>query len=560
MKTVLLLLKKDRQIFLSENFNGKRRHDVFGALSTIILLALLYGTFVYVFYHFARFYMSATFEVQGAERARAFELTTFVYAAMLLINIFVGVKQIYSALVSSNDCDVLIYQPISQQHLFLYKLIKIYIGQIVSTLLVLLPSAIVIDVLSASVGGFCYYLTVVFHLLLCPLLGCAIAALFTVPFNGIMRFVQRKFVLHLILYVIVLALGFWLYGMFLSVLTDLIQTGELLYVLDSSTVNAVAAVAAKFYPVKFFSNMLFGQNVAVSLLSVLGICAVAGVVTYFVIRAMYFKVLQQKLEGDIKIFRKKKSVAKIHSPLAALVKKEFLIILRTPTYAFAYFATTFTLPFMVYVCANLMRSMVATLPNVALINCDFEIAIFVIAMFSVLTNTFCTSNISRDGKMFSMLKTMPVDGHLVVKAKLLFCSVVSVASVLVSCIVLLCVSYLNWWQALVIFAVASLLDIAEIAFATKRDLAKPHLPQNDRDEVTEDNNNVSAVTLLGLVCAVLLGGGALAMSLILSLLYTNALALTVTMTFVFIAVILVFILSLVYLFRDLEDNFYKAED
>lgn len=560
MKTVLLLLKKDRQIFLSENFNGKRRHDVFGALSTIILLALLYGTFIYVFYHFARFYMSATFEVQGAERARAFELTTFVYAAMLLINIFVGVKQIYSALVSSNDCDVLIYQPISQQHLFLYKLIKIYIGQIVSTLLVLLPSAIVIDVLSASVGGFWYYLTVVFHLLLCPLLGCAIAALFTVPFNGIMRFVQRKFVLHLILYVIVLALGFWLYGMFLSVLTDLIQTGELLYVLDSSTVNAVAAVAAKFYPVKFFSNMLFGQNVAVSLLSVLGICAVAGVVTYFVIRAMYFKVLQQKLEGDIKIFRKKKSVAKIHSPLAALVKKEFLMILRTPTYAFAYFATTFTLPFMVYVCANLMRSMVATLPNVALINCDFEIAIFVIAMFSVLTNTFCTSNISRDGKMFSMLKTMPVDGHLVVKAKLLFCSVVSVASVLVSCIVLLCVSYLNWWQALVIFAVASLLDIAEIAFATKRDLAKPHLPQNDRDEVTEDNNNVSAVTLLGLVCAVLLGGGALAMSLILSLLYTNALALTVTMTFVFIAVILVFILSLVYLFRDLEDNFYKAED
>lgn len=560
MKTVLLLLKKDRQIFLSENFNGKRRHDVFGALSTIILLALLYGTFIYVFYHFARFYMSATFEVQGAERARAFELTTFVYAAMLLINIFVGVKQIYSALVSSNDCDVLIYQPISQQHLFLYKLIKIYLGQIVSTLLVLLPSAIVIDVLSASVGGFWYYLTVVFHLLLCPLLGCAIAALFTVPFNGIMRFVQRKFVLHLILYVIVLALGFWLYGMFLSVLTDLIQTGELLYVLDSSTVNAVAAVVAKFYPVKFFSNMLFGQNVAVSLLSVLGICAVAGVVTYFVIRAMYFKVLQQKLEGDIKIFRKKKSVAKIHSPLAALVKKEFLIILRTPTYAFAYFATTFTLPFMVYVCANLMRSMVATLPNVALINCDFEIAIFVIAMFSVLTNTFCTSNISRDGKMFSMLKTMPVDGHLVVKAKLLFCSVVSVASVLVSCIVLLCVSYLNWWQALVIFAVASLLDIAEIAFATKRDLAKPHLPQNDRDEVTEDNNNVSAVTLLGLVCAVLLGGGALAMSLILSLLYTNALALTVTMTFVFIAVILVFILSLVYLFRDLEDNFYKAED
>lgn len=560
MKTVLLLLKKDRQIFLSENFNGKRRHDVFGALSTIILLALLYGTFIYVFYHFARFYMSATFEVQGAERARAFELTTFVYAAMLLINIFVGVKQIYSALVSSNDCDVLIYQPISQQHLFLYKLIKIYLGQIVSTLLVLLPSAIVIDVLSASVGGFWYYLTAVFHLLLCPLLGCAIAALFTVPFNGIMRFVQRKFVLHLILYVIVLALGFWLYGMFLSVLTDLIQTGELLYVLDSSTVNAVAAVVAKFYPVKFFSNMLFGQNVAVSLLSVLGICAVAGVVTYFVIRAMYFKVLQQKLEGDIKIFRKKKSVAKIHSPLAALVKKEFLIILRTPTYAFAYFATTFTLPFMVYVCANLMRSMVATLPNVALINCDFEIAIFVIAMFSVLTNTFCTSNISRDGKMFSMLKTMPVDGHLVVKAKLLFCSVVSVASVLVSCIVLLCVSYLNWWQALVIFAVASLLDIAEIAFATKRDLAKPHLPQNDRDEVTEDNNNVSAVTLLGLVCAVLLGGGALAMSLILSLLYTNALALTVTMTFVFIAVILVFILSLVYLFRDLEDNFYKAED
>lgn len=554
---LLLLLKKDFSFFGS----GKkaRRHDMLGSISTFVLLALLYGTFIYVFYSFSKTYLNATFQVAEAAKDRAYELMTFVYVGLLLINVIVGVKQIYSALVSSNDCDVLLCQPISQQELFLYKIIKIYGAQVVSTLLILLPCAVVIDILCGYVGGFLYYFTIFCHLILCPLAGCAISSLIALPFNGVMQFVERKFVLHLVLYVVVLGVGFFFYGKFLSLLTGLIQSGELKYLLDIERVHTISSVANHLYPFKFFSDMLFGKNVLISLISVLGICLLSGVVSYFVIKAMYIKILQIKLEGEQKIYYKKSKITAC-SPLFALLKKEFIIILRTPSYAFSYFATTFTLPFMVYVCSNLLSSMLSTIPNIALIECNYEIAIFVIAMFSVLTNTFCTTNISRDGKMFAMLKTMPVGGDLIVKAKLLFCLIVSEISVLVSSLVLLISGFINPWQALVIFILASLLGIAEIAFATRRDLNKPNLPNNDRDEVIEDNNNISTVMIIGLVIAILLGGGALLMSLVLSLLYTKTVAIIATLAFLFVAVGIVLALSLVYLFKGLKLKFYQSEE
>lgn len=560
MKNILLLFKKDFTTSFSTRVKGNKRRDLFGIISTIILLAFLYGTFIYVFYAFAKFYLGSTFQVEGADKSRAFELATFVYAALLLVNLIVGVKQIYSALVSSNDADVLLSQPISQQELFFYKLAKILLAQIFSTAIILLPCGIVIDIISPAAGGFVYYLILFIHLFLTPLAGFAIAALIALPFNKVMRYVQRKFVLHLVLFVIVLAVGFGIYSMFLKVLTTLIQSGELKYALDFETVTQISKVAHSFYPFRFFSNMLFKINFGLSLLVVLAICAISAVATYFITKAMYTKILQQKMEGDIKIYRKKEKPPKARSPLATLMVKEFKIILRTPSYAFQYFATTFTMPFMVYICVNLMRSMVSTLPTIALVNADYEIAIFVIAMFTVLTNTFCTTNISRDGKMFGMLKTMPVSGSLIVKAKVLFCAIVSEIAVLASCIILMAVKFITVWQGAVIFVLASMLVFAEIAFATRRDLVRPNLPQNSRDEVVEGNNNVSTLTFLGLIYSIILGGGALALSLVLSILYDKGISIMVTLIFVFSIVSIVFVLSMIYLFKGLNKKFYQSEE
>ena len=81
MNNVILLFKKDFAERFSSTFRKEKgRRDVFGILSTFLLLVVLYGTFIFVYYRFAKMYVSTTFEVANAAKDRAYELLTMIYA------------------------------------------------------------------------------------------------------------------------------------------------------------------------------------------------------------------------------------------------------------------------------------------------------------------------------------------------------------------------------------------------------------------------------------------------------------------------------------------------
>lgn len=552
---ILLLFKKDLSQSVLSTF--KRKHgerDLFGIIATFLLLLVLYGTFIFVFNGFAKSYLSAIFEDSNAVNARTYELLTMVFSVVLIINILVGIKNIHSALLESKDVEVLLCQPISSGELFAYKLIKIYFSQIISSLLVLIPSSIVLDNLT-YLGGVGYYAVIIGEVLLLPLVSCAIASLLAIPFNYISRFISQHFILHLISYVLLLLVGFSLYGVFLKELTYLVSSGKLTMVFDIITVTKIGEICSKLYPINFFSNLLVGKSIATSILFLLLIGVIGFVIAGLIIKSMYNVILQKRMEGTVKYYGKKTKY-KMRNPVWSLIYKEFLVVLRTPSYAFQYFATAFTLPVMVYICVNLMQDMMKTL---TFVNCDFEIAVFTISAFAVLTNTFCTTNISRDGKMYGMLRTLPVSGKTVVWSKVIFCSIISIASVLASVITLLAVGYLSWWQALTLFFSASILSFAEIAFSTRKDLNKPHLPESDKDEVEEGNSTVSSLIFLGLITSIITGGGAVAISIVLSLLGTSIQVVLASAGLVVGISVIVFVFSLIYIIKGLNEQYYSSE-
>ncbi len=558
MNAVLLLLKKDYRERYSSVFKRDKAHkDLFGVISTFILLAILYATFVFVFSRFASSYLGAVFGEPDTEGVkRVYELSAMVYVAVLILNTLVGVKKIQTSLSDGKDAEVLLCQPISATQLFIYKLLKIYFAQILSTALVLIPSAMVLQVKSPYAGGVWYNIATFLQVFTLPFLSCALSTLIALPFSSLMRFVERKFVLHLILYVIVIAVMFLLYGRFLKVLSALLNTGEINYVFNRTVVYKITTFVSYAYPANLLSNILFGKKLLLSILLILLISLVSAAVTYLIIRAVFIKSLQLKMEGETKFYRRKKVKNTQKNPLFSLMCKEFIVILRTPTYAFQYFATVFTLPLMVYVLVNLMRSMVSAL---TVINCDFEIAVFVIAMFSVLTNTFCTSNISRDGKMLGMLKTLPIKGSTVVFGKVIFCMATSLVSIIASIVVLGAAGYLNLWQCAIIFIAASMLSFSEVAFSTRKDLNNPALPQNDKEIVEEGSRTVSEVVFIGLIASLLCGAGSLAISAILGLIYSLSTVIWASVGFVMTVVTVVFVLSLFYLKKGLEQKFYETE-
>lgn len=552
MKLIKLLFKRD----LMENVSSlKKKTDIIGLFSSMLLILLVYGVFIYVFNNFAKMYIATDFGNSLLSVERVKEIFTIAFTLVFVVNVIVGVKKMYNVLTDVKDNDVLIYQPINTGSIFIYKLLKVYLSQIASTVFIVLPISIVIDMLIPTIGGISYYILTGIIMLLIPLISTAIASVCSIPYMAIMKKISSKFIIMLGIYVVIVAAAFLLYGSFLNILSELIRTGNIKYVFDYRTIDGISNLSNKLYPSKFFTNIMMNNNVLLNVLIVVGISLIAVAISYFLVKKIYIKIIQNALEGNHTIYHNSAKL-KVRSPNMTLLYKEFLVVLRTPTYAFQYFAMAISLPFMVYICAFLLESMLSTL---TIIDCNYALAIFVVSMFSILTNTFCTTNISRDGKMFAMMKTMPVTIHKIINMKLVFCSVVSLASVFVSCFVLLVTGFLNFGYFLVTFVIGFLFSLVQIAYATRKDMKKPTFPNNNQEEITEGNSNMSTLIVVGLITTVIAGGGSVLLSVFLGMQYNPTVASLASIGFVCVITLISLIASFIYLHKGIDEAYYVRD-
>lgn len=554
MKKIIILLKKDFTEYFLSIFKRPKK-DIINIVSSIILITIIYGTFIFVFYKFVEMYLGLIFDNPLNKEKRLFELITLSYTVIILVNVIVGVKKIYSTSLNTKSMEILIYQPLSSKTIFFYKLIKIYFSQILSTILIIVPVSIVIS-LNFNFSNALYFLMILLHIILVPLVSCGVASLISIGYNYIMDLLEKKFVLHLIIYIIILGTCFYLYSIFLNVLTKLLQNGDISYFFELKRINVIGNICDNLFIINSFGKMIISDHVMLNFIMIFVVSIISVLISVIVIGVIYKKILQIKMEGLNKKTSKKVKDYKKHKPINSLIIKEFKVVLRTPSYAFQYFATAFTLPFMVYVCTNIMKNMMYKIPGLALINCDYELSIFVISMFVVISNTFCTTNISRDGEMFYILKTLPINGKKLVFSKIIFCLIVSEISILLSVMLLSFTSILVLWQAVVIFVIASILSISEIMFATKLDLNHPSLKSNDSNE---ESSSTSIIILLGLITSIILGVGSIVLKIVMGLIYSLKVAILLSISFLCLVVILIFIISFLYLVKGLNKKFYEFE-
>jgi hypothetical protein len=215
-----------------------------------------------------------------------------------------------------------------------------------------------------------------------------------------------------------------------------------------------------------------------------------------------------------------------------------------------------TLPFMVYTCSSILQTMIETL---TIIDCNYSLAIFVVSIFSILTNTFCTTNISRDGRMFGIMKTLPIAIEKIIGVKILFCSIVSFVSVLVSCIVLYVSGFLSLEYSFITFIIGFMFSLVQIIYATRKDMKYPTFPTNNQEEITEGNSNMSTLILVGLITTLITGGGSLLLSIVLGMQYDTQLAAIISIGFVLFVATTALIASIIYMFRGLKKRYYIQE-
>ena len=558
MFQVFLLFKKDFTEKYSNLFR-KNKSDIISYITTLLLMTVLYGTFIYVYYRFGKMYLNQIFDNPMNMELRLFELMTFTYSGIILLNILLGIRQIYKTMMSVKDMEVLIAQPISSKTIFIYKIVKIYLYQVFSTMIVLIPVAIVVSTTSNLDFDIGYAFTIAFQLLLIPMISCGIASMLSIIYNYVMEFIENKFILHLICYVVILGIGFYLYSIFLNLLSTLLQNGDIAYFFELRRILLINKMANNLFPANLLGNMIIKNNYLLNTIIIIGCSIVCLCIAAFFVGFIYHKILQNKLEGLNTSLKSLKAAYKEHSQMTSLIEKEFKVVLRTPNYAFQYFATTFTLPFMVYICVNLMKKMFLKIPLLSLISLDYEIALFVISMFMVITNTFCTTNMSRDGKMVYILKTLPLSGKTIVFSKIIFCIIVAEISIVLSVFVLLVTRYLTIIQALIIFIISSIVSVSEIMLATRRDLNNLSISETENSELDDENTGTSLIIFIGILISLVLGVVSTLIKVVIATLQSSILAYIISTASLFLLVSIVFLVSLRYLMKNINEKFHNFE-
>ena len=257
------------------------------------------------------------------------------------------------------------------------------------------------------------------------------------------------------------------------------------------------------YPASFIANVLLGRSIGANIAFLIAISVCSAGIGLGVTHILFTKLLQTKFYLHIPRAKRRVLHFAKHSAVIGLLKKEFLLVLRTPSYSYMYFTTAVAMPVMAFYSARMGLVLIESL--IGGLRSNFEVCTFIVLLYSTLTNTFCSTNVSRDGNNSTVMKTLPYSPAKILFSKILFCSLISLASVAITCIVFASTKMETPWDALATFASAMIMSVAQILFATRLDLNHPHFAKAENGEITESNSTVSTVIFSGLIASFIIG-------------------------------------------------------
>ena len=137
-------------------------------------------------------------------------------------------------------------------------------------------------------------------------------------------------------------------------------------------------------------------------------------------------------------------------------------------------------------------------------------------MFLSMGTSFAATSITREGGNFFHTKIIPVSFTKQIVVKFLMYVFVSIPSIIISCLVLAFAGFLSYTDVMLIALAVCMIVIGSIASSINLDIKRPQFMFLDGKEITNSNGNINASITIGFVIAVLMGIGAIAVSMFVS--------------------------------------------
>ncbi len=476
----------------------KHRADLFGSIVSFLLTLFVLGIFGFLFYAIAENYVGIRIDKISDPAARAHEFLTLLYALILVVSAWLSLVRMSRTLVRFSGREIFLRLPVSSSVVFSSKLTALLLSHYISTVpLIFVVNLIVYLALDISA---LFWLTTALVIIFLPLISFVLAALLLVPFIYIVDFVSKRYIAVFVSLCSALAIAFMLYAGLLSVVQEMFTLGSIKFLFNEDFITFMQTVARVSYPVNLLADLTLCENVVPAILISIGIVAIGGVLVYFITHTLYKITLYKNKPVPNAPRRRPKSRAL--SPFVSLLKKEFLLVYREPRFVFSFYAFALSMPVMVYSCFTLFRTLI---DNALGLRVDFALSLFILLIFCILTNTFCATNISREGLGALRNKLLPIPARRILFAKAAFCMSVATLSVLASALVLVIFADVALLDGIVLWLFGSLFSLSHILIATRMDLNCASLGAESQASEESANHTMAKTVLIGLLFSFMIG-------------------------------------------------------
>ena len=511
LNNLLTLTKFNLRYFLFprfENKNAKIKYIVAMSVMGLVFLIPIGGLVAGLY-----FLITAT---QNVEATR--DLLSTLFALSQLVTLFFGISTYLQVMYLAKDKNILATLPVSSAEVFISKIITVTAMELLVEVALVLPTTIVTAVALAKIG---YSLTVWYFALIpvaiitLPLLVILLISVFSFPLMKFYTFLKKHQTVGAIIIValivgLLLAIYIPLYSNIGNSNVDIPvdENGNPIEYTEEeqaamqqetweNTLNNIGLIGKYSFHTLALAKAMFNESAGLNLLIYLGI-TLATFAVGIVLSIFLYRSTVQSLEENISI--NVKGSYEETSLMKSLMLRDFKTTTRDMS-KFINFLMAYVMgPAMTFVMIFIMsmNSKGADESSMVYINAFSKGFALGYTLFMVGgANAAASVGFSLEGKSFSILKTLPVKGVDIFKAKLRVLDIASCCSVTVCMIIAAIMTKFNVIDIFGYLIAAVITVVSMNAYCLHRDLKNPKLDWNIIKDITK--NNMSTLVPLAVI-------------------------------------------------------------
>lgn len=499
------VLLKNNLLSLQSN-SKKNKNKYFGIIGFILIFILVMGSIGIPII----FAIDSVLEILPIKNILLAFILPFAGIATIIFSVFSVVSVFYL----SKDVEHLLPMPIKAKDILLAKFLVSLVNQYYILIMFILPCLIGVGVgIDASLLYYIYTAVVFLFLPVIPSVIVTFIILLITKFTGIMKN-KDMFMYVSTALIVVFALGYnYIVQSFITI--DLDNVGMTIKGVEDALLPYLRNIFP-FYNSGVTALVNYNNlNGIFSLITFVAFNFLAVVIMYFAGEKLYLKTLtitrgnKKKSESIEEILECKND--KKNNTFSWLLRKEWLIIKRTPIFMLNIVVIVFLMPLILFV--SIFISYLSTGGNVSVpINVDVNkfisdpfiyLVILAVLVFFTSTSFACSTSISREGNYAWFMKVIPVSYFKQINVKVFFGVLLDMLGVLLIAVIPIIMYKIPFYYVLCVFIPLSLIVIILNYFNILLDLKKPRLNWSEEAAAVKQNmNGLFSMLITSMVCVI----------------------------------------------------------